>query len=109
MNFFSRKATLFSWFKITLEAIEQIKSEWKEVVGCILASLLICLAFIFLLRWFAAPIIWISVFGLLGVLLVGSIFSFIRYNFLKTNKIESSTHLTNLLAYFKQLLDKAVS
>uniref|UniRef100_A0A336LM49 Choline transporter-like protein n=1 Tax=Culicoides sonorensis TaxID=179676 RepID=A0A336LM49_CULSO len=101
------KFRLFSGFRdIAIEAINQIKSEWKEIVGCTLSSILICLAFIFLLRWFAGPIIWISVFGLLGILLAGSVFSFMRYSTLKNNPEEQNRRLTNVKALIQNLFDK---
>ncbi|CAH1100837.1 unnamed protein product [Psylliodes chrysocephalus] len=55
-----------------------IRSWWKIIIGVLLA-LVICLIYIVILRWLAALMVWISIFGVLVGLGAGLYFSVVKY------------------------------
>lgn len=51
---------------------------WKLVIGIALA-LVACIIYIMMLRWVAAPMVWLSIFGALGCLAGGKIYKMFLY------------------------------
>ncbi|XP_018574274.1 CTL-like protein 2 isoform X2 [Anoplophora glabripennis] len=65
--------------KIGQNVVEDIiRSWWKILLGVVLA-LLACIIYIIMLRWMAAPIVWLSIIGVLACLSCGLYFTTIKY------------------------------
>ncbi|KAG5894972.1 hypothetical protein JTB14_009705 [Gonioctena quinquepunctata] len=59
--------------------VEDIMHSWWKILIGILMALLACIVYILILRWTAAVVVWISVFGVIVALAVGVYFTAVKY------------------------------
>ncbi|XP_028139866.1 choline transporter-like 2 isoform X3 [Diabrotica virgifera virgifera] len=70
---------LYDFQEIGQNVIEDlIKCWWKIAIGVVIA-LVVCLFYIFILRWFAGPLVWLSIIGVVIGLGAGLYFSIVQY------------------------------
>lgn len=89
--------------------VEDIIETWYSMGAALLISMLVCLIFIAMMRWFAAPFVWASIFGVIGLLGYGIIETYKKYINLKNNPVERPPATTNISAFFEQYLIQKVS
>lgn len=56
--------------------VEDIVSCWWQILLGLVASMLVCLIFIAIMRWLAAPTIWFSIIGVIAMLSYGKYLRF---------------------------------
>jgi len=84
--------------------VEDIIETWPTMVASLALAAVMCLIFIAMMRWIAGPFIWISIFGVVGLLGGGCYFCYVQYMFLKDNPVERPPPSTNISAFFEQYL-----
>lgn len=88
--------------------VEDIIDTWPIVLAALVGSMIVCLIFIALMRWLAAPVIWFSIFGVMALLGTGIYFSYLKYDYLRDNPVERPPHTTNVSALFESYLLRKV-
>lgn len=53
--------------------IEDVIDSWKVILVGFLISMVVSLIFIAMMRWVAAPMVWLSILGVLGLLSYGEL------------------------------------
>ncbi|XP_063707419.1 choline transporter-like 2 isoform X2 [Culicoides brevitarsis] len=84
--------------------VEDIIDTWPLVLGALVGSMIVCLIFIAIMRWLAAPVIWFSIFGVMALLGTGVYFSYLKYDYLKDNAPERAPPTTNISALLESYL-----
>ncbi|KAM7363587.1 choline transporter-like 2 [Cochliomyia hominivorax] len=79
-----------------------LKRSWKIIIFAFILHILIVLLFITLLRWLAAPLLWISIFGVILGLSVSFVYSFEQYRYWKSEP-HVKNHAINLKAHFQNV------
>lgn len=51
--------------------IEDVIDSWKYILLGFLVSMVVSLIFIAMMRWMAAPMVWLSILGVIGLLSYG--------------------------------------
>ncbi|XP_053945220.1 choline transporter-like 2 [Anastrepha ludens] len=88
------------------EIVEDIMNSWYVVLMALMCTLVASLILIALMRWFAAPILWISIFGVLIGLGFGVYYSVKQYRFWRDTATVPN-HSLNLEAAVKNILQEA--
>lgn len=88
--------------------VEDIIETWRTMIIALLLAVLACLIFISMMRWFAAPFVWASIFGVIGLLIYGIVETYRKYIYLKNNPVERAPPGTNISAYVEQYLIRKV-
>lgn len=85
-DFYETMQTSISNIKILAQAeeigqnvVEDIMHSWWKILIGVGLALLACIIYILLLRWIAAPIVWLSIIGVVVCLGLGLYFSTIKY------------------------------
>ncbi|KAG5894973.1 hypothetical protein JTB14_009705 [Gonioctena quinquepunctata] len=68
-----------SHLQVGQNIVEDIMHSWWKILIGILMALLACIVYILILRWTAAVVVWISVFGVIVALAVGVYFTAVKY------------------------------
>ncbi|XP_067618052.1 choline transporter-like 2 [Eurosta solidaginis] len=87
------------------EIVEDIFNSWYVVLMALMCTLVASLILIALMRWFAAPILWISILGVLVGLGFGIYFSVKQYQFWRDTATVPN-HTLNLEAAVKNILQE---
>lgn len=83
---------------------EDIIETWRTMALALAIAMIVCLIFIAMMRWFAAPFVWLSIFGVIGLLVYGIVETYRKYIYLKNNPVERPPATTNISAFFEQYL-----
>lgn len=89
--------------------VEDIIDTWPIVLAALIGSMFVCLIFIAIMRWLAAPVIWFSIFGVMALLGTGIYFSYLKFDYLNENPVERPPPTTNVSALFEAYLLRKVS
>ncbi|XP_055533515.1 choline transporter-like 2 isoform X1 [Wyeomyia smithii] len=86
--------------------VEDILETWRLVIVILVASLLVSLIFITMLRWIAKPMVWISILGVIAALCYGVYYSYDQYQYISKHPVENhvnvSPNLSSLIqSWFK--------
>uniref|UniRef100_A0A336LLH3 Choline transporter-like protein n=1 Tax=Culicoides sonorensis TaxID=179676 RepID=A0A336LLH3_CULSO len=84
--------------------VEDIIDTWPVILAALVGSMIVCLIFIAIMRWLAAPVIWFSIFGVMALLGTGIYFSYLKFDYLKENPVERPPPTTNVSALFESYL-----
>ncbi|CAH1236388.1 unnamed protein product [Diabrotica balteata] len=66
--------------EIGQKIIEDLITCWWKIALGVGIALVVCLIYIFILRWFAGPLVWLSIIGVVVGLGAGLYFSIVQYN-----------------------------
>lgn len=81
--------------------VEDVIESWQHILYGLLASMFCCLIIIAVLRWLATPMVWLSIFGVIGLLGFGKCNKKILYfQFTLLIYPFSSSHLLYIQAIF---------
>uniref|UniRef100_A0A6M2DXS4 Choline transporter-like protein n=1 Tax=Xenopsylla cheopis TaxID=163159 RepID=A0A6M2DXS4_XENCH len=86
--------------------VEDIVASWWKILLTLCCSMLVCLCYIVLMRWLAAPMVWFSIFGVLCMLAFGTYITFRNFIRLKHANVERSVANTNIKNLAKNIFDK---
>ncbi|XP_017472269.1 PREDICTED: CTL-like protein 2 [Rhagoletis zephyria] len=87
------------------EIVEDIMNSWYVVLMALMCTLIASLILIALMRWFAAPILWLSIFGVLVGLGFGIYYCVKQYRFWRETATVPN-HSLNLEAAVKNVLQE---
>lgn len=104
--------------------VEDIIGTWIFILLGLVAAMVVCLIIIAIMRWFATPLIWLSIFGFVAMLgagmisflnlilvfyifqlffpFIGCYFCFTRYIYLKKHPPTETTIITNVSKIFEK-------
>ncbi|CAH1236390.1 unnamed protein product [Diabrotica balteata] len=71
---------LYDFQEIGQKIIEDLITCWWKIALGVGIALVVCLIYIFILRWFAGPLVWLSIIGVVVGLGAGLYFSIVQYN-----------------------------
>ncbi|XP_077286945.1 choline transporter-like 2 isoform X4 [Arctopsyche grandis] len=87
----------------TMIVEDLVNARWW-IVFSLFVVMIICLIYIALMRWIAAPIVWFSIFGVVAILSYSIYLAYNRYAYLKANPVVLDVPITNLKAGAKSVL-----
>uniref|UniRef100_A0AAR5P590 Choline transporter-like protein n=1 Tax=Dendroctonus ponderosae TaxID=77166 RepID=A0AAR5P590_DENPD len=78
------------------QVINDLVNSWQKILIGLAVALVICLIYIFMLRWIAGVMVWISIVGVLAALSAATYFSYTTWQYWKTknanNQLSSSAN-----------------
>ncbi|XP_014252063.1 CTL-like protein 2 isoform X1 [Cimex lectularius] len=93
----------YKFHKTGRHLLDDLMRSWKVIILALVISVLVSLLYISLLRWIAGIIIWVTLIGVVALLITCCIFSWRRYMFLKDSK-PIDTKAKMLEGQFEELL-----
>ncbi|PNF41327.1 hypothetical protein B7P43_G17041 [Cryptotermes secundus] len=60
--------------------VQDLSNSWPYIVGALVVAMLLCLIYIFLMRWFAGFMVWLSLFSVVGLLSYCCYASYMKYD-----------------------------
>ncbi|XP_055696099.1 choline transporter-like 2 isoform X2 [Lutzomyia longipalpis] len=85
--------------------VEDVMDSWLTILISLGITMIVSLLFIVIMRWVAAPVIWLTIFGVIGILGYIIYYSSTMYIELKDNPVYTSAPGTNINALIKSYLD----
>ncbi|KAF2898519.1 hypothetical protein ILUMI_07651 [Ignelater luminosus] len=67
--------------------VDDVIRSWWKIAICLVISLVICIIYIVLMRWIAGIMVWISIFGVIGVLSFCIYFCTKKYKYFRDNPV----------------------
>ncbi|CAG4925770.1 unnamed protein product [Colias eurytheme] len=81
-----------------------VQSRWY-LAGALIAVVIVCFIYILLLRWVVAPVVWVSIAGLLALLGFAMYLCYKNYEYYKANPV-GLYQTTNLKGYAQSMFTK---
>ncbi|KAJ9576462.1 hypothetical protein L9F63_006675, partial [Diploptera punctata] len=69
--------------------VQDLDDSWPFVVGGLGLAMVLCFLYIVLMRWFAGLMVWLSLFGVIALLIYCCYASYVKYDELKTAEADS--------------------
>uniref|UniRef100_A0A1L8DEG2 Choline transporter-like protein n=2 Tax=Nyssomyia neivai TaxID=330878 RepID=A0A1L8DEG2_9DIPT len=85
--------------------VEDIIDSWITILVSLGITMIISLLFIMVMRWIAAPVIWCTILGVIGILGFVIYYSLSMYIHLNNNPVYNSAAGSNINAIVKSYLD----
>ncbi|XP_055716939.1 choline transporter-like 2 isoform X2 [Phlebotomus papatasi] len=85
--------------------VEDVIDSWWQILVALGLTMIVSLLFIVIMRWIAAPVIWFTILGVIGILGYVIYYSATMYVQLRDNPVYDSAPGTNINAIVKSYLD----
>ncbi|XP_045504868.1 choline transporter-like 2 isoform X3 [Colias croceus] len=98
-------ANLLKFNQLSSQIVQDlVQSRWY-LAGALVAVVIVCFIYILLLRWVVAPVVWVSIAGLLALLGFAMYVCYKNYEYYKANPV-GLYQTTNLKGYAQSMFTK---
>lgn len=86
--------------------IEDVIDSYKYILMGFLISMVVSLIFIAMMRWIAAPMVWLSILGVMALLSYGVYYSYTQYSYFKMYPNFNTDSTTNIYSLVRKWLNQ---